>query len=72
MRAVNVRTFTRGFPKIRNEQVTVTDRRGRILGTWTPARRKPEPVDFEARAKEVCKVMSPFTAAEILKESRRR
>jgi hypothetical protein len=72
MQAVNIRTFTRGFPKLRYEPVTVTDRYGRAVGTWTPSPKQPKPVNFEKRVREYCAGKLPFTGADLVRDGRKR
>jgi hypothetical protein len=52
--------------------VQVADR-GRIIGAWTPAGTEPPFVDFEARAlRDWSGKKLPITAAQILKEGKKR
>jgi hypothetical protein len=71
MRALTTRRFTRDFSKVRHEALTVTDR-GKPIGTWQPAARKPKRVDFAQRARQDFKTKLPFTFAELLKEGKKR
>jgi hypothetical protein len=67
-----IREFTKKFTAHKNHTVQVSDR-GRLIGTWVPARRKPEPVDFAERAAADCQgAKLPFTFAQLLKERKKR
>jgi hypothetical protein len=71
MRALPIRSFTRDFPRVRGEALTVTSR-GRVVGIWTPSPTKPKLVNFEERVRKDFKTMLPFTGAELLKEGKKR
>jgi hypothetical protein len=73
MSATTIRTrrFTREFTRLRLRPLQVTDR-GEVIGTWTPATRRPKDVDFLARAQQDCKGKAPFSFAELLKEGKKR
>ncbi len=67
-----IREFTKRFTAHKGHTVQVSDR-GRLIGTWVPARRQPEPVDFAARAAADCRGEKlPFTFAQLLKERKKR
>jgi hypothetical protein len=71
MKTVLVREFTTRFPRYRNEECLVKSRR-KVLGTWKPAPKRLEPVNFEERVKQDFKHKLPFTFAELLKEGKKR
>ncbi len=71
VRALSTRQFQRNFARVRFEAITVTDR-GRTVGTWLPAPKKPSPVNFAKRVREDFKTMLPFTGAQLLKEGKKR
>jgi hypothetical protein len=67
-----VREFTKRFTAHKNRIVQVSDR-GRLIGTWTPARHQPAPVDFAARAAADCAGKKlPFTFSQMLQERKKR
>jgi len=67
-----IREFTKKFTAHKNRTVQVSDR-GRLIGTWTPARSQPAPVDFAARAAADCAGKKlPFTFSQMLQESKKR
>jgi hypothetical protein len=69
---LTTRVFTKQFASHKRHAVQVADR-GRIIGTWTPAGTEPPFVDFEARAlRDWGGKKLPVTAAQILKEGKRR
>jgi hypothetical protein len=71
MRALSTGRFTREFSKLRRERLMATDR-GRVVGSWTPADRKPKPLDYLERVKGYCSGPLPFTGTELLKEGKKR
>ncbi len=71
MRTLSTRRFTREFWKLRGEELAVTDR-GRVVGTWTPASEKPQPIDYLKRVKSYCSAPLPFTGAELLRRGKKR
>jgi len=69
---LTTRVFTKHFASHKRHAVQVADR-GRIIGTWTPASTEPPFVDFEARAlRDWGGNRLPVTAAQILKEGKKR
>ena len=69
---LTTRVFTKHFASHKRHAVQVADR-GRIIGTWTPASTEPPFVDFEARAlRDWGGKKLPVTAAQILKEGKKR
>jgi len=69
---LTTRVFTKNFASHKRHAVQVADR-GRIIGTWTPAGTEPPFVDFEARAlRDWGGKKLPVTAAQILKEGKKR
>ena len=67
-----IREFTKRFTAHKSHTVQVSDR-GRLIGTWVPAPRKPEAVDFAMRAAADCRGEKlPFTFAQLLKERKKR
>jgi hypothetical protein len=71
MKTLTTRLFTREFTKVRHEACAVTDS-GKVIGTWTPVREDPEPVDFAARVRKDFSQPLPFTGAELLKAGKKR
>ena len=71
MKTLLTRDFTRNFSAHRAELCVVKDR-GRVIGTWTPAREEPEKIDFAERTRADFKKKLPFTFAELLKEGKKR
>jgi hypothetical protein len=71
MKTLTIRRFTREFPKVLHEPLTVT-RRGQMVGTWTPAQKKAPAIDLMKRLKSYCSGPLPFTGAELIREGRRR
>ena len=67
-----IREFTKKFSTHKSHTVQVSDR-GRLIGTWVPARRQPEPTDFATRAAADCRGEKlPFTFSQMLKERKKR
>ncbi len=67
-----IREFTKRFTAHKGRTVQVSDR-GRLIGTWVPARRQPASVDFAARAAADCRGEKlPFTFAQLLQEHKKR
>ena len=67
-----IREFTKKFTTHKGHTVQVSDR-GRLIGTRTPARRQPSPVDFAARAAaDSAGKKLPFTFSQMLKERKKR
>jgi hypothetical protein len=67
-----IREFTKKFTAHKNHTVQVSDR-GRLIGTWVPARRQPEPMDFAARAAaDSAGKKLPFTFSQMLQERKKR
>ena len=67
-----IREFTKKFTAHKNQTVQVSDR-GRLIGTWVPARHQPEPVDFAARAAaDSAGQKLPFTFSQMLQERKKR
>ena len=67
-----IREFTKKFTTHKNHTVQVSDR-GRLIGTWIPASRQPQPVDFAVRAAADCDGKKlPFTFSQMLKERKKR
>ncbi len=71
MRTLTARSLIRNFSKVRGEELEVT-LRGKVLGTWKPAAKKNQPVDYLKRVKGYCSAPLPFTFAEILREGKKR
>ncbi len=71
MKTVLVRDFFKRWGTLSQQTVQVR-KRGRIIGTWTPAPAQPEPVDVMARLKKQFKQPLPFTGLELLNERKRR
>lgn len=71
MKTLTSRRFTRQFPKVSHEPLTITSR-GRVVGTWTPSEKAPPPLDMMKRLKSYCSAPLPFTGAELIREGRRR
>jgi len=71
MKTLRTREFTRQFSRYRTEACLVKDR-DKILGTWTPAPGKPQPVNFAERVRKDFKQKLPFTFAELLKAGKKR
>ncbi len=71
MKTIGTREFTRHFTALRHVPCLVKDR-GKPVGTWTPAPKRPPPVNFEARVKEDFTSKLPFTFVELLKEGKKR
>lgn len=71
MKTLTTRRFTREFPKVRHEPLTITDR-GQVVGVWMPSDKKPASIDMMKRLKSYCSGPMPFTFAELIKEGRKR
>jgi hypothetical protein len=71
MKTLPTRRFTRDFTKFRHEPCAVTDS-GKVIGTWTPVKDRPEPVDFARRVRDDFEEPLPFTGAELLKAGKKR
>jgi hypothetical protein len=71
MKTVLVHEFTVHFPRYPGNHCLVKSRR-KVLGTWTPAPKKVEPVNFEERVKQDFKHKLPFTFTQLLKEGKKR
>jgi len=71
MKIVSVRDFTSRFATLSHSQLKVR-RRGKILGTWIPDSKAPEPLDVMKRLREEFQEPLPFTFADLLKEGKRR
>jgi hypothetical protein len=68
MKAISVRGFTTHFEPFAFE----VQKRGKTLGTWTPAPKSPEPIDVMKRLKRTFERPLPFTGLDLLKESKQR
>ncbi len=67
-----IREFTKKFTTHKSHTVQVSDR-GRLIGTWIPASRRPQPVDFAARATaDSAGKKLPFTFSQMLQERKKR
>jgi hypothetical protein len=68
---IGTRAFTKQFSRWKARAVQVTDR-GRVLGVWTPAPKRPPSVDFLQRATEDSTGQAKETFAGMLAEGKKR
>ena len=71
MKTVFVRDFTKRFATLSHQPLQVR-KPGKVVGTWLPATRTPEPVDVLKRLKQTFERPLPFTGAELLKAGKKR
>jgi hypothetical protein len=71
MKTLPTRRFMRDFARVRREPCTVTDS-GKVIGTWTPVKDHPEPVNFARRVRDDFARPLPFTGAELLRAGKKR
>jgi hypothetical protein len=71
VKTLKTREFVLRFGKWRHEPLQVTHK-GRVVGTWLPADKKLDEVNFAERVREYCSAPLPFTFAKLVKEGRRR
>ena len=71
MKTVSVREFTNRFAALSQARLQVR-RRGKTLGTWTPAAQSPEPVDVMKRLRRNFTKPLPFTGLDLLRGGKKR
>jgi len=71
MKTVSTYDFTNRFATFSHQKVQVR-KRGKVVGTWLPAPKSPEPVDVMQRLKRNFTRPLPFTGAEVLKAGKKR
>ena len=71
MKTVLVRDFTKRFATLSHQLLQVR-KRGKVVGTWLPAPKSPEPVDVMKRLKKNFARPLPCTGAELLKAGKKR
>jgi len=72
MKTLTTFDFVRDFPR-HSKNRCVVKKRGKIVGTWTPAPQAIEPVDILKRQADIGFTKPlPFTGAELLKAGKKR
>jgi hypothetical protein len=70
VKTVLVRDFLKRWGHLSQQTVQVR-KRGRVIGTWTPAPATPEPEDPMKRLNKTFDKPLPFTGLELLREKKR-